>query len=478
MKKHSRPIKNSILITSIAVSISLLSACGGGDSAPLNTATVTDSTPKITLNIPDSMTGGVLAAAAMGANQQNQAQIIGQTESQMVVNAVKSSKTNNQCQFVGDDDEDHFKNSYKMTKFMVSVVASWTCISDKIILISKLVAHDGAIVETENDTTASNYDPEEPTHYSIADDSKTQTTIRIYYNYPRITPPRAGDDPQFYMSWNETGLNTAKKRVEGKLIIDGTKIQSNSRKTDDPTFMRMDFDYTLSLKDVDMFLRFDNGNQWADGIRINVSKDLTADPLKQVYLARGLIKMKKQFSPVSGITEIPNVQLYTVSDLYGKGASIAEFQDLSLPLELNAATNNHLGNYLFTKTDTYYFQINQGWDWVDKKITSSEYRGGRTTPATGGISATDPSLEDIKTVLSLDPNYFTGSLCAVIGDNCNELLNAIFRDGFFSHEQNQGNNPVDWRATALASAQFLNSVYPHGADWFGAFDFNFTPSLN
>lgn len=122
-----------------------------------------------------------------------------------------------------------------------------------------------------------------------------------------------------------------------------------------PTGMRVDFDYTDTAKVTDMFLRFDNGNAWADGLRIEVTKDLTANALGQMFTARGLMEMKAQFVPVDGITELPQLRMYTVSDRLGEGAAVAEFVDVSLPLEIDAMTDDHLGNYLFDKIDIYFF---------------------------------------------------------------------------------------------------------------------------
>ncbi|VAW92047.1 hypothetical protein MNBD_GAMMA22-2320 [hydrothermal vent metagenome] len=477
MKNHNFTSQKAFLIFSLSASFSLLTACGGGQQDSDATSPVANTAPVLELNLPNSLTGGVQNTSALTVKQP--AQVVGSaSDAQIITNAVSAAAnaSNQPCAFIGVSDNDPFRNGYQMTKLLVSSVAAWTCIGDTLINLSNFIAHDGVILETDNDTTASNYDPQEPTHYSITDDSEAQTTIRIYYRYSRATPPRVDDDPQFYISWNESSTDSAV--IEGRLIIDAVKIQDSARKADDPIKLRMDFNYTPTTKDVDVFLQFDNGNEWAEGFRINVSKDLTANPLTQVYLARGLIKMKKQFLPVTGISEIPSVQIFTVSDNLGKGAAIAEFQDISLPLELNASTNNHLGNYLFTKTDNYYFKANQESEWIQKSITTSEYRGSRTTPSTGGSFPADPSLDNLISALNLDSNYFTGTMCASVGDDCNALLNSIFQEGLFSHEQNQGIDPMDWRTTALATPSYLNSIYPNGADWFGAFDYSFTPSLN
>ncbi len=451
--------REKLLVPALVVSLTILAGCGGGVEDTSNDNGGQQSGDKLSLdmNLPDSLTGGTQSTAVRG---------------QLALAAASASS--GPCAFQGVDDDNPFRNGYQMTKFMVSAVATWTCVADVLIDVADWIAHDGIIHETDNDKASDNYDPENPTHYSVTDDSDTQTTIRLYYGYDRSAPPQVGDDPQFFISWNEA----ADGNIEGRLIIDGMGVNPDRRDPEDPTMMRMDFNDDGSEKTADMFLRFDDGNQWAEGFRIQVDKDLNANPLRKVFLARGMIEMKAQFLPADGITEIPTVQMYTVSDSFGNGAAIAEFRDLSLPLELNANTNNHLGNYLFTKTDVYFFEDDEDWDYVNKTITAAEYRGGRTTPATGGTWIPfDPSLDLIITELALDPAYFTGSLCADVGDDCTDLLNAVFVDGFAGQEPNQGTDPQDWRSEAIADPAYLTTVYPNGVDWTGAFDFVFTPSF-
>ena len=465
------PLKNT-LINKIFVPVLLsssmfLSACGGGADSN-NRQIQANNNPSLDMNLPASVTGD-----SQPVNNQNQ--IIGAvvTGSHQVVSAVDSG-TGQPCIHLGVDQDDPFRNGYQITKLLVSAVATWTCIADVLIDVSTYLPNDGQIYETNNDKSSDNYDREDPTHYSVTSDSETQTTIRLYYDYDRQTPPQVGEDPQFFISWNTTSHDN----IDGRLIIDGLKVNPEDRKEEDPTMMRMDFNYTSTEKNSDIFMQFDNGNPWAEGFRIHVKKDLTANPLRDVFLARGLIKMKAQFLPVNNISEIPNVQMFTVSDSFGNGAAIAEFQDVSLPLELNATSNNHLGNFLFTKNDVYYFDYDSDWDYINKTITLSEFRGGRTTPVTGGTWIPfDPSLDVIISGLALDTNYFTGILCANIGDDCNELLNAVFHDGFAGQEQNQGSDPMDWRSAILAQPDYLDSIYPNGASWDGAFDYSYLPSL-
>ena len=173
--------------------------------------------------------------------------------------------------------------------------------------------------------------------------------------------------------------------------------------------------------------------------------------------------------------------MYTVSDRSGEGAAIADFSDVSLPLELNADTGNYLGDYIFNKVDMYFFDAdqtaNEPWDWIQKTFTAAEYRGDRTTPATGGTFVPfDPSLDMIVTELGLPSSYFTGTECANVEDSCVELLNAIFEAGFAEQEPNQGADPNDWRSVAIQSPVYLDTVYPNGIDWTGAFDYVFTPA--
>ncbi len=459
-------IDSRLLISTLVVGLILLSGCGGGGGSD-NQNNEGQNNVKLDMDIPDSMTGGKAQVAPVAK--------LSKSETGKAVISKGTSSKSGPCAYLGIDDDEPFRNGYQMTKLMVSAVATWTCIADVLIDVASFVPHDGTIRETDNNTSDPDYDREEPTHYSITDDSETQTTIRIYYGYDRITPPVVGEDPQFYISWNEVDSGD----IDGRLIIDGLGVNPDNRDPEDPTMLRMDFNFTGTDETVDMFLRFDDGNQWAEGFRILLNKDLTANPLTKVFLARGMIEMKAQFFPVSGITEIPTVQIYTVSDRIGSGAAIADFQDVSLPLELNADSNNHLGNYLFTKNEVYFFQEDGDWDWIFKNFTFADYRGGRTTPDTGGTWLPfDPSLDVIVLGLGLDPDYFTGSMCANLNDDCTDLLNAIFVNGLEGrHEENQGTDPGDWRSDALANPEYLTSVYPNGVDWTGAFDYSYLPPL-
>ncbi len=448
--------KSYLIIPLLLASGIFISGCGTDTDASGST---TDDNLTVDLNLPDSITGGKAVANLSLANKIQTSDL-----------ASKSS-TGEPCTYLGAEHDDIFENGYKTTRFMVSTMATWTCIADLLIDLADVVVHDGSIVETDNDIQATNYDNEDPTHYSITDDSDTQTTIRMYYGYDRANPPTENDLPGFYISWKSSYDTDA----QGRMIVDASALSAD-RLVTDPVRMRMDFNFNASSKNADMFLQFDSNNPWADGMRIDITKDLQANQLQQVYSARGLIKMTNQFLPVSGITEIPDVHFYTVADGLGNGAAIEEIQNMSLPLFVNIFRNNNLGNYLFTKRDIYFFEEDMDWEYINKTVTSSNYRGGRTTAEIDGSWVPfDPSLDMIKTALSLDTDYFSGDLCANVNDDCNSLLNAIFVDGFAGQEQNQGTDPMDWRSTALNNAVYLQSVYPNGTDWTGAFEQSFNP---
>ena len=454
---------NRLLLTAITGLAIILAGCGGGGKSGGSIQTRTDNTPNIQMDIPASLTGGTTDTV---------------TESKGIaaLAAVDKAGTAEPCAYLGDKDEDHFRNGYKITKLLVSAIATWSCIGDLLIDVSNFVNHDGAIHATDNDLSSPAYKAKDPTHYSVTDESDSQTTVRLYYGYARNNPPRVGDDPQFYVSWSEAGDDV----LQGRIVVDARDINLPERKADDPTMLRMDFHYTAETKTVDMFLRFDAGNKWAEGFRIHLVKDMNANPLQKVYVARGLIEMKAQFAPVETITEVPTVRLYTVSNRLGKGAAIADFANVSLPLKLSGGIiDNHLGNYLFTKNDVYYFDEDSNWDWIHKTVPSAEYRGGRNTPAKGGTWIPfDPSLDMIVATLELDSDYFSGDKCASEGDDCTQLLESIFshHEDFAGQEHNQGADPQDWRSDALANPVYLESVYPNGIDWTNAFDFVFVPS--
>ena len=336
-------IKTNII--TLLLTAGLISACGESTEDSISSP---GENLSVRLQLPDSLTGGSAANSS-------------RTVAGKIAGVAVASKggTGEPCSFIGHEDKDDpFRNGYETSRFLISTMATWTCVADLLIDFAAVVDHSGNIQETDNDTMAADYEADEPTHYSITDVSDSQVTVLMYYGYSRAIPPLPTDPAQFYISWNET----SQEIVEGKMIIDINVIDEQDNNEDNLSKMRMDFDFDENQRSADMFLQFDENNIWADGFRIQISKDLNTSPLGQVFTARGLIEMSGQFFPVSGITETPDIQFYTVADLIGNGATIQEVQNFSLPLLLNFALDNHLGDYLLNKRDIYFFEADQDWE--------------------------------------------------------------------------------------------------------------------
>ena len=420
----------------------------------------TESPIKLSMNLPDSMTGG------RTANISNKPSAYASTS------GLHQAAISEPCTFIGSGNEEPFKNGHTMTKFLIGASATWTCIADLLIAYSYELPNDDQIYATGNDTLASNYDPKDPTHYRITQVSEQEKVIRMYYGYPLAVPPTQSDIEAFYVTWNVD----ANGGLTGRLIIDAEAIDGTTNGDNKhPSQMRMDFDYGAAVKTADMFLKFLDSNQWAEGFRIRIVESLNSVSGQERFTAQGLLAMKAQFSPYENITEVPNVRIFSVSNELGKGAAVAEAQDFALPFMINEDLNNHLGHYLATKTDAYYFKGDvshaQPWDFVNKSFTQAVLRGGRTTAETDGRWVPfNPSLDMIRIALELSDTYFTGTECANVDDDCLELLNAIFVDGFAGQEPNQGEDPMDWRSNTLSTPSYLDTVYPNGSSWDGAFD--------
>ncbi len=463
---HTPWLGTSRLCLSAVTAGLILAGCGGASTDNTSDSAGegnTLSTVSLSLDLPDSITGGQDSGLSKG----------GLGVAQKTTTAMASAKPGDvPCSYLGNDSEDPFTNGYETTKFMVSAVAAWGCVADLLIEVSDFVPHDGTIIEAENDLSADNYDPEEPTHYVVVDDSDVQTTVRLYYGYDRELPPTLDDEAGFYISWTEDNDGT----IRGRLIIEVSALDA-APNDEDPTQMRMDFSHDENAKTHDMFLRFGEANPWADGWRIRVTKALEGNPLEEVFVVQGLMAMTAQFIPVEGIPELPEVATYAVANQMGDGAAVAQINNMSFSISLNSESS--LGAYLTSKEDVYFFDDDQEaaepWDWIEKRFTSAIFKGQRTAPAADGTWVPfNPSLDMIETALSLDSDYFTTD-CVAVGDDCADLMNAIFMDGFADQTPNQGVDPNDWRSLSLQSATYLDTVYPNGVDWTGAFEQQFQP---
>ncbi len=134
----------------IVAGLAALSACddgggGGGKDAPT-----------LDMNYPDSLTGGLNPAAL-----------------------TEQEGGGPNCNFIGTGNDDPFQNGYFMTKWLVSAAATWSCITDFLIFIVALsnIPDDGTVIAIDDPG-----DPNGPTGVSLTRDSKSQRTIRFYYN--------------------------------------------------------------------------------------------------------------------------------------------------------------------------------------------------------------------------------------------------------------------------------------------------------
>ena len=112
----------------------LLTACaggggGGGGGGPSDVVTA----PSLSLGLPDSLTGGATSAP-----------------SGILVNAAvirAAGDSGSPCFYNGVEDDDILRNGYRMTKFMVSAMATWTCVTDQIIGLAADLPNDGVIFQ-------------------------------------------------------------------------------------------------------------------------------------------------------------------------------------------------------------------------------------------------------------------------------------------------------------------------------------------
>ncbi len=132
---------------------------------------------------------------------------------------------------------------------------------------------------------------------------------------------------------------------------------------------------------------------------------------------------------------------------------------MGIGFDLTDVNLGHLGYYLFTKDDKYFFDATGASEWIDKTITTAtlEDPGLRTSDAT--------QLDTIEDALSLATDYFdTG--CNTDGGDCTVLLEAIFADGAYGQEADSGADPGDARSTIInnvTSTDYLPSICPNDA---------------
>ncbi|MCZ6842053.1 MAG: hypothetical protein O7G32_04390, partial [SAR324 cluster bacterium] len=227
---------------------------------------------------------------------------------------------------------------------------------------------------------------------------------------------------------------------------------------------------------------FPTGNSSGiSGFRIQVTKDL--DPTQYpTFTALGRLDMGAQFDSnyvagVSGAT-LPTLLMYTISDVNGIGAAIASFSGAGISFDLSSVLLGHLGHYLFTKDDRYFFDGQLQAEWINKDFTVATFQdsAARTTN-TGNLGI----IESFLASQGLPAGYFAAS-CNATGDNCEALLDAIFAGGGYGHEANFGSDPGDQRSTiinAIGAQDYLGSVCPGDVASpcpVETFDHTFTPT--
>ncbi len=426
-------------VVCLGVLLLFLQACKSEETELTTTTDTTStsiSTPSLELSFPDTLTGGSTSSASVAPGE---------------VNYAESDGPN--CNFDGNgDDNDPFKNGQNMSRFLISMTATWMCFGDW--MMTNVMAMgwpvDGVIQTIPEDAD----DPDSPTGISITQDSDTQTTIRLYWEDDTTTPG-------MFISWNtDSGTTT------GKMVL-GSVFMGDDDSSDSPDEMRMDFTVSATEQIADMFLAFPDAASAFTGFRTEVTKDLADNS----FIARAKMDMKAQYSSDATmdtlITETPVYQVFTVADSTGAGAALAEMSDIGWGLDLSGSSLGHIGYYLFTKTDTFFFNASGVSEYVNKVISSATYEGARTS--------TTGNLDTIEAALSLSADYYTDT-CNDTTTDCSAMIEALFSNSDFGQEQNSGTDPGDSRSTAITSPSYLSSVYPTGSSsWDGVFDMSFTP---
>ncbi len=426
------------LLLSVFISYLLIACEDGSDAGHQRNSNAVQAD----LNLPESLTG---PRASVGGRELGGA-------------FARDGGDDFDCAYTGPENEEIFRNGYNMSKFMLSAVGTWTCIGDRIVEISVFIPDDGKVYETEHDGAAVDYDPSEPSHYRLTRVGDNKFTLHLYYSYAHGLSLPSDAQAGFYYAWLESDSKTT-----GRMIIDTQALDGSD--PEDPVKTRMDFEYGDTQKKVDMYFSFDENNNFSDGFRIQVTKDLQANSDEHVFTAISKLNMIEQFEgPISGVSEIPVIDVFTVSNASGDGAALAEISDLAFPLEIDVS--NHLGNYISNKVDTYVFDAQSNWEWIYKTFDSAELRGSDR-------NVSSITLDLVESLLGLGGDYFD-NFCDVPGADCTDFINAVYDLGEYDQEGNQGSDPGDWRSNAISASSQLDSVYPEGfSTWEGVFEFDF-----
>ena len=176
-----------------------------------------------------------------------------------------------------------------------------------------------------------------------------------------------------------------------------------------------------------------------------------------------------------GFSEFPQLKSFAVADSIGQGAAVASMVNLGLVLSPVDLDNDHLGTFLFTKDDRYYF--GGGPPVIFKNVVAGTYKGSQLINPGGGIAnaAAVDAIIDATMALNGDPLLWNGSVFQVYNGteyqgcaptntpaNCITLLNALFSGGDFGAEANTGTEPGvgDPRFDALEGAAYFADACP------------------
>lgn len=425
-----------------AVLVLGISGCKSNDSdseTTLETRTTTSdtlSTPKLSLSVPESLTGGT--ATSNQAHKQDP--------------RFAATDSGPDCNFAGQEQTDPFQNGRSMTQWLTGMASAQLCLADFLVEVGK----SAAIPADGKPWPLLSPDPEAPTYLSLEKNSSSQYTMKLYWGEDTTSADQ-------YISWNTSGGVTRGKMVMFADAMGGTN-------SDAPDRVRVDFSQSSAENKVDVYIAFPDANTFMNGFRIELTEDptLTAATANR-FTVRAIMALKDQFmadwdtSYRQYITEVPALKIYTIANADGDGAASALVSNQGMGM-------GTLGYYLFDKTDQYFFAATGNSQYIHKAITSATYKGAKTSTTT-----VDNYLEGLL-------GLATGTLASCTSGSstaCTSFIGAMFAVGQGGLEGNSGSDPGDGRSTiikGLTSASYLASPYPDGAtSWNGVFDLTFTP---
>ena len=466
-----------------AALLMLLGACGGGGGGGGDSSTnsVPAFAPALQMGFPATITGNSggggpasLSAASLSATSLS----LGNSDEDFRA----AHDGGPHCDFDGQNENDPFRNGFTMTRFLAGHTAAWICFADFLNLVVAQgiffgwITPDGSFLDITDPM-----DPTGPTGLVVLD-SGTKKEVWLYF-LGNMAPNAA-----IYVAWNVGASST-----EGKLVVNVANLMAPppgnlAADPEAPTHMRMDFTFTDTAKTAEMFLAFDPDNNlawdnpWADGFRIQAVKTLS-DGSFDLW---GFMALKQQFDSLyaaayPGDNGLANLNMLAVSDAAGKGAAIAQMDDIGVVLayEVNPApfaVLESLGDFLFTKNDEYYFLSSGTAEFIKKNVVSATYKGGKDLA--GGASPIDTDAQ-VDAALGLAGEYANCTAAPGTTTDCPAVLNALFAGGSFGAEGNIGGAtpPADSRQPELAGMTPLNQAFPTGLNsWAGVFNMTFTPT--